>query len=203
MFQRLASRHPHPRIICTIHDLDRRTRRLLHRSRGVSSSQQDLSSEIVALLDLVDYANNVDVDQLSVNCMDLMPDTQTLVSRVLDWASSLYREGPHRVYLVTRLLRKWSQHGVDINHAILTYLSKLSTSDRDPNNVFRVIAELVRSKSFSVRKYLQWLIATGSFTSIQDQDKSPVSSTQDQSITTSDSIHRHPCGLLASSPRFR
>lgn len=107
------------------------------------------------------------VDDLALQCMDLFPDHARLVSGVLQWASSLYRQGLHRVYLVTRLLRKWHQAGTDVCEGIMIYLPTVAMDrSKEPEVIFRVIAELVRSKTFPLGRYLQWLIATGSMDSV-------------------------------------
>jgi mediator of RNA polymerase II transcription subunit 12 len=162
VLQRLASRHPHPQITATLQDLDRRTKVLLQQSKNASSTQ-DPRRTVLSLLDAVDYAAGVNVDHLAFECMQVMPDARNLIFAVLDWASSFYRDGYHRVYLATRLLRRWSKSGLDIDDAILSYFHSIEPKkSTDPRNVFRIIAELVRSRTFSVGKYLQWLIATGS-----------------------------------------
>lgn len=115
------------------------------------------------MLDSVDYTSGLNTETLACECLATISDARTLVSTVLKWASSLYREGAHRAYLATRLLRRWSRSGLDIDSAILSYFhSSDMNKGSDPRNVFRIVAELVRSKNFSVGKYLQWLIATGS-----------------------------------------
>lgn len=169
MLRRLASRHSDPLITHAIQNLDRRVTRLLHQPRGVSSSVQDSSCRIIRLLDSIDYAVAVNIELLAFECMAMLSDARSLASVVLNWTSSLYREGSHRVYLATRLLRRWCHQGVDIDSAILSYFTSIDSNTRiDPHNIFRVIAELVRSKTFSVGKYLQWLIATGSISRNQD-----------------------------------
>jgi mediator of RNA polymerase II transcription subunit 12 len=162
VLRRLAARHPLPQIMRSVNDLDRRARRLQQR-RGSLSVAQDATRRIISLLDSIDYAIGVNTENIACECLATMSDAHTLVSTVLRWASSFYREGTHRVYLATRLLRRWCRSGVDIDSAILSYFhSSDMNKGSDPRNVFRIVAELVRSKNFSVGKYLQWLIATGS-----------------------------------------
>ncbi|KAL1613069.1 RNA polymerase II mediator complex subunit [Paraconiothyrium brasiliense] len=117
----------------------------------------------------LDYEADISVDNLAYDCLDLFPDQQSLISAVLQWASSLYRQGLHRVYLVTRLLRKWNQIGIDVSEGILRYLPQVASDhSKEWELVFRVVSELVRSRTFSLGKYLQWLIATGSMDPAQD-----------------------------------
>lgn len=176
VLRRLATRHPHAQITSIIEHLDRRARRLLSQPRCASSNTQDSTRTLITLLDSVDYAVSLNVDHLASECLALMPDSQSLILVVLNWASSFHRDGLHRVYLVTRMLRKWGHLGVDIDTAILSYFRSLdSVTGCDLCIVFRIVAELVRSKTFSVGKYLQWLIATGSIR--KDQDPCSVSCT--------------------------
>lgn len=163
VLQHLATRHAHPQVTSAIQDLDRRVKRLLHQSQRTFSDSQKTKEKLVSLLDSVDCAMAINIEPLASKCIAVMPDTRALISAALTWASSLYRDGSHRVYLVTRLLRHWCSAGVDIDDGILSYFHTAdSRKGSEPRNIFRVIAELVRSKTFSVGKYLQWLIATGS-----------------------------------------
>jgi mediator of RNA polymerase II transcription subunit 12 len=61
------------------------------------------------------------------------------------------------------LIRKWNISRIDTDAAIHAFLFSLKADHPfETRNVFRIIAELVRSRHFSVGRYLQWLIATGS-----------------------------------------
>ena len=158
----LSQRHPLPRISHIVADLEERNIRLQRVAKSAVSDDINCPDGIYNLLDSVDCSVDVRIDELAYHCMELISDANRLIAAVLRWASSYYREGSHRVYLVARLLRKWSHLGADIDEGILSYLhSPQSSSSSDPHIVFRIIAELIRSKTFSTGRYLQWLIATG------------------------------------------
>jgi mediator of RNA polymerase II transcription subunit 12 len=124
---------------------------------------------IYRLLDSVNYSANIGFDELAFVCLELMSDVGLLTVAVMQWASSIYRQGSHRIYLVTRLLRKWDSLGGDIYDGILKYLPMMaSDKTQQPALVFRIIAELLRSSTFPLGRYLQWLIATGSLSHHQD-----------------------------------
>lgn len=162
VLQRLTARHPHPAIMHIIHELDSRVTRL-QTQPCITPSASNPSAKLIAFLDTIDYAANLDMDRLALKCTEQISEPQTLVSTLLDWAASFYREGLHRVYLATRLLRMWRKSGLDIDEAILSYLcSQRPTACCDSRKFFQIMAELIRSRSFSVGKYFQWLIATGS-----------------------------------------
>ncbi|KAF2477271.1 uncharacterized protein BDR25DRAFT_390811 [Lindgomyces ingoldianus] len=163
ILRRLVEKRPYPRVIHVIESLDRRNRRLVRSSSNTAASIHDSTRQVLSLLDSVDYIGGISIETLAYQCIEQVPDPRNLISVALRWASSVHREGSHRLYLVTRVIRKWSQLGADIDDAILSHLhSVASRRNVDPRNVFRIIAELVRSKTFSVGRYLQWLIATGS-----------------------------------------
>jgi mediator of RNA polymerase II transcription subunit 12 len=95
--------------------------------------------------------------------MEVLSNATQLIAVVLQWACSCYREGVYRGYLTTRLLRRWSHLGADVYEAVVSYLHDMSWVETgDPGIVFRIVGELVRSKTFAAGRYLQWLIATGS-----------------------------------------
>ncbi|KAJ4358537.1 RNA polymerase II mediator complex subunit [Didymosphaeria variabile] len=162
-------RRAHSKFSQLIADLDHRNRDIMHsRSLGSSSSQQSFRT-LYRLLDGLDYEADISVDNLAYDCMDLFSDQKVLISAVLQWASTLYRQGLHRVYLVTRLLRKWNQIGIDVSEGILRYLPQVALDrSKEWELIFKVVSELVRSRTFSLGKYLQWLIATGSMDPAQD-----------------------------------
>ncbi|KAL5465444.1 hypothetical protein PMIN06_000604 [Paraphaeosphaeria minitans] len=164
-----AQRRAHAKISQVIPGLDQRNRDIMpSRSLGSSASQRSYRV-LYELLDGVDYETNISVDELAYECMELFPDQDRLISAVLQWSSSLYRQGMHRVYLVTRLLRKWSHLGIDVSEGILRYLPRVALDrSKDAELVFRVVSELVRSRTFSLARFLQWLIATGSMDPGQD-----------------------------------
>jgi mediator of RNA polymerase II transcription subunit 12 len=165
----LAERHPQTGLSHAIHDLDTRNKNLIRPCCVTLPLADDPVGQIYRLLDAVDYSANVLIDDLSYNCMEVTSNTCQLVSTVLSWASSLYRQGSHRIYLITRLLRKWNHLGADVYDAIVTCLPQLAfDQSKDTAVVFRIIAELARSKTFSPGRFLQWLIATGSLSHHRD-----------------------------------
>lgn len=131
------------------------------------------AGRVYHILDRIDYNRAIRVEEVSTDCMEVVSDPTHLVSIVLQWACSHYREGSHRVCIATRLLRRWAHLGANIYECVTTYLEGMSWAETgDSRIVFKVVAELVRSKTFAAGRYLQWLIATGSIA--QDIDLSLV-----------------------------
>ncbi|PVI06555.1 hypothetical protein DM02DRAFT_638614 [Periconia macrospinosa] len=165
----LAERRPQIDIVNAITSLDARNERLAQPSRTSASLSNDPVGRVYQLLDSVDYSSKICIDDLSYDCLQMIYDTTQLVFTVLSWACSLYRQGCCRIYLATRLLRKWNHLGTDIYDAILACLPRLALDQtKESCAIFRIIAELVRSKTFSPGRFLQWLIATGSLSQHQD-----------------------------------
>jgi len=101
--------------------------------------------------------------------MEIISNAMQLISILLQWACSCYRTGSHRIYLATRLLRRWSHLGADVYEGVISYLQDMTwVESGELGIVLRIVAELVRSKHFSAGRYLQWLIATGSMGSTLD-----------------------------------
>ena len=162
VLQRLASRHPEAHIETITGNLDRRARRLIYTTQQAPGSSRDHRRRVLQILDAVELEAPVQIEQLALQCMDTSSNIRSIVSAALEWASSLFRNGCHRIYLVTRLIRKWSLLSADTDDAILAYLLAVENKAMvDQRNVFRIVAELIRSRTFSLGKYLQWLIATG------------------------------------------
>ena len=116
--------------------------------------------DLIACLDA--FNHDTQFGELSGQCFDILEDKLELSGIILAWASSNYRIGDHRIYLAVRLLRNWHSLNIDINEAVLSFLrfSAVSKTLSRPN-VFRIVAELVRTGHFSVGRYLQWLISEG------------------------------------------
>ncbi|KIW04138.1 uncharacterized protein PV09_04946 [Verruconis gallopava] len=101
---------------------------------------------------------------------------EDVVKLVLEWCSSAYRQGSHRVYLASRILRRYALIGVDIEGYILTFImDPPSNANIDVHNVIKVVAELVRAKSFAVLKVLRAVIARGA---MSDSEHSPQSASR-------------------------
>ncbi|OCL08825.1 hypothetical protein AOQ84DRAFT_388572, partial [Glonium stellatum] len=163
VLQVLARKQPNSEFDKAVRNIDRRNRRLADASQKSGPTVKSPKKEVVALLDSLEHNTNINIEKVSTDCTRLLPDAQELISTVLQWGSSIYREGVHRIYLVTRLIRKWNSMGIDTDSGILSFLTPAQPNkSTEPQNVFRIVAELTRSKHFSVGRYLQWLIATGS-----------------------------------------
>jgi mediator of RNA polymerase II transcription subunit 12 len=128
------------------------------------------------LISILDSAMSNYRSEIWSECMALSIDSDKLVSTVLCWASTRFRSGLSRVYIAVRLLRKWRKVGVDTDTHILTFLINNGQSQNVRfNDVYHVIAELIRSQSFSVGRYLQWLLARGAVSGVRDQGVSGTS----------------------------
>ncbi|KAJ5306532.1 hypothetical protein N7508_005547 [Penicillium antarcticum] len=126
------------------------------------SKQTDTRSphqRIIRLLDSIRSAH--DISSIS-SCFDTFEDKAVLVSKLLEWLSTPFRHGLCRIYIGARLLRKWKLAGVDIDSHILAFLSRGQNNQKlNMDQIYHVISELVRSQTFSVGRYLQWLMAKG------------------------------------------
>lgn len=161
--RRLTERRTHPQMKQAIKRIEQRNSRLLQSAKTRSSTMQSPAGRIYRLLDTASDVHPYRVEDLSFECMEIIPDATLLIATVLQWACSCYREGVHRTYLITRLLRRWSHQGADVYDGVISYLRDMSwVGTGDLSIIFRIIAELVRSKTFATGRYLQWLIATGS-----------------------------------------
>lgn len=123
--------------------------------------QRSPQEQVIKLLDA--SRDTCDMCSLSSSCLALVPDRQELVSVLLRWAASPFRQGLVRVYIAVRLFRKWKRSGMDIDACIFPFLTQTSIeqSASSMTNVYHIIVELIRSQTFSVGRYLQWLVARG------------------------------------------
>ena len=125
---------------------------------------------IVQLLDTTD--KDIEISTLADSCLGHMPDVDALVNTCLQWGSSLYRTGNARVYTTVRLLRRWCADPIRLDVSITKFLS--NSGDHvglSRPTLFRILAELFRSKHLCVGKYLQWLMAKGGTTGLSASAK--------------------------------
>ncbi|THC98039.1 hypothetical protein EYZ11_002465 [Aspergillus tanneri] len=114
----------------------------------------------IHLFDSIRSAN--DISSASCECLKTIEDKTVLVYKLLEWTATPCRYGICRVYTGVRLLRKWKMSGIDIDSYILAFLAGVrATTPLKMDNIYHIISELVRSQTFSVGRYLQWLMARG------------------------------------------
>ncbi|OAX81386.1 hypothetical protein ACJ72_04276 [Emergomyces africanus] len=126
------------------------------------------------LIQLLDSSN--DVHTICTECLNISRDYSILVSKIIEWASTTFRYGLARKYTAVRIFRRWKKAGIDIDFHLLSFLMQNhQKSGVQLLDVFHVICELVRSQSFSVAKYLQWLMARGVVSNISEFPQKNVS----------------------------
>ncbi|KAJ5152956.1 uncharacterized protein N7482_009434 [Penicillium canariense] len=124
------------------------------------AAQRSPHQRIIHLLDSIRSAH--DITATSASCLDAVDDRAVLVSRLLEWLATPFRHGMCRVYVGVRLLRKWKSFGVDVDEHILAFLTHIGKDKKlNMDHVYHAISELVRSQTFSVGRYFQWLMAKG------------------------------------------
>jgi mediator of RNA polymerase II transcription subunit 12 len=139
--------------------LAERNARVQRPKHSTKTTQRSPHQRIVRLLDSIRSAH--DLSSVSTY-LDAFDDKAVLVSRLMEWLSTPFRYGLCRVYVGVRLLRKWKSAGIDIDSHILAFLSRGQNNQKfDMEQIYHVISELVRSQTFSVGRYLQWLMARG------------------------------------------
>ena len=127
----------------------------LEQSKPTVTSHQ----AVISLLDRTKAP--VNVRSLITTCSNLCQDVDVLVSVVLGWATTRYRVSPHRIYLAVRLLRVWARKGHDVEQLLLTFLTTSSRLAIDHASLHQLIAELSRSRTFSVNRYLHEMLVHG------------------------------------------
>lgn len=122
--------------------------------------QRSAHQRILHLLDSM--RSNHDISSISLTCLETVDDKDVLVTKVLEWVASPFRHGVCRVYIGVRLLRKWKSTGIDVDGYVLGFLARANSHKKlNMVSIYHVISELVRSQTFSVGRYLQWLMAKG------------------------------------------
>jgi mediator of RNA polymerase II transcription subunit 12 len=107
-------------------------------------------------------------NEIVVKCLSHDISASSLTEIVVQWASSVYRRGHHRVYIAARLIRRL-QKSHDTDTVLWNAVSRLANNPgcNEPL-VYQVVVELVRSGHFSIGRLLQYIIATGAAYSGQE-----------------------------------
>ncbi|KAI9374661.1 mediator of RNA polymerase II transcription subunit 12 [Aspergillus egyptiacus] len=138
---------------------ERNSRVQLPRNRP-ESTQQSPQQRVIQLFDSIQSSH--DISSTSTLCLDALEDRAALVTKLLEWSATPFRFGLRRVYTAARLIRRWKASGVDTDSHIISFLNTdHGTSQLNMDNVYHIISELVRSQTFSISRYLQWLMAKG------------------------------------------
>ncbi|KAH2023936.1 RNA polymerase II mediator complex subunit [Aspergillus fumigatus] len=138
------------------------------------TTQQPPQQRVIQLFDSI--CSSHDITSVSAASLRAIDDKAALVLKLLEWAATPFRYGVSRVYTGARLLRKWKIAGVDVDTCIISFLGESQMSDQlNMDNVYHIVSELVRSQTFSVGKYLQWLMAKGVADFSRSSDHQPLS----------------------------
>lgn len=141
--------------------LDRNNERCMGSNKGSYLSNSEPQDLVIETLDSV--TTPVDFVQLSEELHQRCSEHKLLMSTCLTWATSKWRSGSMRIYLVARLLRKWQRQGLDVDSVLLELLEQAynSPADFDSSALKHLMADLTRSRVYSVSRYLQWLNVRG------------------------------------------
>ncbi|KAL8942427.1 MAG: hypothetical protein Q9211_001395 [Gyalolechia sp. 1 TL-2023] len=117
---------------------------------------------------------DIQITKLAENLRNIADDSELLVHVCLEWSASIHKQGRARIYIAARLLRNWSEKGIDVETFILNFLAdKSSSCGLEKSSLYKVINELIRSRHFSTGKYLQWIIANGMLRRYDQFEKEP------------------------------
>lgn len=127
--------------------------------------------QLVRILDS-SHHRLVDADFAS-ECWMTCSDKHQLVKTLSEWATSDHRSGLSNIYVAASLLRSWynSMPDIDVTTPILEVVAGVGGHDQvRKHHIYHLIAELVRTRTFSIPQYLQWLIARGGYHDAEDVD---------------------------------
>lgn len=155
-----ASQGNHFTLNSPAQDITRRNTRLIQPLRKTPRSTRSASLDLFALLDMTNL--HVDIVELTLSCLACVPDVSKLVSKLLSWSATVYRTGDSRIHLAAAVLSHLRKCGYETDQLIIDFLKTEGLTTLVFNNVYRVIAELIRAQCFFTGRYLQWLMTSGS-----------------------------------------
>lgn len=160
--------------------LSERNARVQRPRQSKQAARGSPQQRIIRLLDSI--LSTRDISSVSA-CLEAVSNRAVLVSKLLEWLATPFRHGICRVYIGVRLLRKWKAAGIDVDEHILAFLTRTGSSKKlNMDNVYHAVSELVRSQTFSVGRYLQWLMAKG-ITTLASSERRTVSNKKTRNIS--------------------
>ena len=144
-------------------NITRRNERLAAPLSTTAANTRSPTMDLYVMLDSI--GTSFDRETLMDRCLAFVPDASTLVSALLDWASTPYRAGIARIYLASNVVADLQHAGYETDATILHYISRAKEiGEQIAQNIHKVVIDLIRLEAFSVGRYLQWLITSGTLT---------------------------------------
>ena len=141
-------------------DVCQRNIRLQSMAGSDAESEGMTSQTLIETLDSI--APGTDICNIARTLWEVAPDPELLIRTCLSWSTSIFNTTRARLYISARLLRSWNGMKVDVETHVLHFLAvEANAADSDNASLYRIIAELIRSRHFSVGRYLNWIIANG------------------------------------------
>ena len=148
-------------------------------ARFMSASREDTwqrldtpRKRLIHLLDAMPVDGNF--VKLSKECLKTTADFDLLVATCFEWSASIHRNGEARIYMIARLLRQCSTVQAGLDDSIMKFLASIpGLPGLSVAAVYRVVAELLRSKHLSAGRFLSWLMARGRLHERMGSDEVP------------------------------
>ena len=128
----------------------------------ISQRGRTPKQKVIQLLD--GSLENINFTSIANACLEVYRDIDAFVMTCLQWGSSAHRTGHARIYLTARLLRRSCEKQIVLDRCVFDFVTTAAIYDGlSKPSLYRILAELFRSKHLSAGKYLQWLMAKGAF----------------------------------------
>ncbi|PWW72922.1 hypothetical protein C7212DRAFT_359992 [Tuber magnatum] len=135
---------------------------------SVSSGQRKL----INMLDSIAMPYNI--NEIWEKCCSLEVEEDQLVRCLCQWATTSLRVGKHRIYIVAGLLGCARQSGISVQDHMKCFLEGFGSNVKgSKDDVYLLVSELVRSKTFSIALYMKWLISRGILSEYTITQESP------------------------------
>ncbi|KAL8675255.1 MAG: hypothetical protein Q9168_000376 [Polycauliona sp. 1 TL-2023] len=150
--------------------IDERNIRLQFMAGFDTESEANASQTLIKILDSIASGSNI--SSTARTLWEVAPDPELLIRTCLCWSTSIFSASCARVYIAAQLIQSWSGMELDVQTHVLHFLAvDTKAADLENANLYRIIAELIRSGHFSVGRYLNWVIANGLVRRVSETDK--------------------------------
>ncbi|KAL8994916.1 MAG: hypothetical protein Q9169_005253 [Polycauliona sp. 2 TL-2023] len=125
-----------------------------------ADSEVKISRTLIKILESI--ASGTNISSTAKELLEVTSDPELLIRTCLCWSTSIFSTSCPRLYIAARLLQSWSDMELDVQTHVLHFLAvDAKAVDVENARLYRIVAELIWSRHFSVGIYLNWVIANG------------------------------------------
>lgn len=144
--------------------IDQRNDSFIQEQKGMSESFLGMTQRKKLVTMLEQPPKTLNPQLLLAHCREMIKANDHPVNILCEWATTSFRDGAFRIYVVTMVLQSLVSEGLEFTEKFYDFI--IACNERKINgvsidNLAHLITELVRCQLFSISKYLTWMTSRG------------------------------------------